>query len=198
MNHQGLDALAALAAAASQSPYPSAASNGASTASTASRSGGETVDTPSDKATAAPEVTSPPSAVPDMAAAQQWQQAIANAASSMASGALMSGPNNHLASLLGLSQQLNPAATNPNMIAIQQQMAMQQQLNYFQLLAHAAAANQQRQFVGTTAAHPATQPALSQAMGAPTTTTPFPNMNGACVCIHFFQSLSFSGGRRNA
>ena len=55
-------------------------------------------ETPSHKATA--EVTPPSSAVPDVAAVQQWQQTIANAASSMASGALTDCPNNHPASFV--------------------------------------------------------------------------------------------------
>ena len=183
MNNQGLDALAALAAAASHSPYPSI-SNGASHSN-----GGQKEEAQSDKKTSiadgaptqAPTVNPP---LPDMAA-QQWQQAIANAASSISA---LSGPGgqNNLA-LLGM-QQLNQAtaAANPNILAIQQQLAMQQQLNYYQLLAHAAT-QQQRQFssnhqVMNAAAVPGTAAttaqALSQVLGVHAVQTPFPNING--------------------
>ena len=181
MNNQGLDALAALAAAASHSPYPSV-TNGGSDNNVGQKE--EAKSTTSADAPAQTQTINP--SIPDMAA-QQWQQAIANAASSI--GALSgSGGQNNLA-LLGM-QQLNQAtATNPNIIAIQQQLAMQQQLNYYQLLAHAAATQQQRQFSANQVMNAATVPGtaptaaqtLSQVLGVHAGQTPFPSLNGTSV-----------------
>ena len=193
MNNQGLDALAALAAAASHTPYPNVAS-GRSTSNT----GGSKDETMNDKHAKSSEAAPPhvpPQAVnpsvPDFSAQQQWQQAIANAASSI--GAMAAGPNgqNNLA-LLGMQQQLNQAnvATNPNMLAIQQQLAMQQQLNYYQLLAHAAT-QQQRQFGANQVMNAATVPgtstaaqALSQVLGVHSQ-TPYPNVNGTFRFMYY-------------
>jgi hypothetical protein len=182
MNNQGLDALAALAAAASNSSYPNV-SNG-----TNHQTGAPKDEAKSDKSAkstdAAPQAHSQP-ANPSASeiAAQQWQQAIANAASSIS---VLSGPGaqNNLA-LLGMQQLNQAAATNPNIIAIQQQLAMQQQLNYYQLLAHTAS-QQQRQFgaanVPGTAASAAQ--ALSQVLGVHAQ-TPFSNVNGTFFCVQF-------------
>jgi hypothetical protein len=182
MSNQGLDALAALAAAASHSSYPSVSTG-------ESNNSGENEDAKSDKKTTSTDTTTKVQTVnpsiPDMAV-QQWQQAIANAASSI--GAL-SGPGgqSNLA-LLGM-QQLNQAtATNPNIIAIQQQMAIQQQLNYYQLLAHAAT-QQQRQFGANQVMNAASIPgtaataaqALSQVLGVHAVQTPIPNINGTSL-----------------
>ena len=162
MNSQGLDALAALAAAPTQCSYP-VVSNGTNTKSPSPKE-----EAKIDKTTANPSATE--------IAAQQWQQAIANAASSI-SALSGSGGQSNLA-LLGMQQLNQPTITNPNIIAFQQQLAMQQQLNYYQLLAHAAT-QQQRQFgasniPGTAAS--AVQ-ALSQVLGVHTQ-SPFSNVNG--------------------
>jgi hypothetical protein len=180
MNNQGLDALAALAAAASNSPYPILSSG------SSSKAGGPKDETKSDRTaqsnsdatTHLPTPSANPT-VPEIAA-QQWQQAIANAASSLSALSAPGGGGQSNLALLGMPQQLNPttAATNPNLIAIQQQLAMQQQLNYYQLLAHAAA-QQQRQFGAANvpgAAATAAQ-ALSQVLGVHTQ-TPFATVNG--------------------
>ena len=210
MNNQGLDALAALAAAASHSPYPSVSNNGGQQGKEETKNDNKTTTTSTDAPTQAPQTVNP--SLPEMAA-QQWQHAIANAASSI--GGALSGPNgqNNLA-LLGMQQQLHQAAaSNPNLIAIQQQLAMQQQLNYYQLLAHAASQQQQRQqqfganqamnaatTVPGTASAAATSSAaqaLSQVLGVHAVQqTPFPGINGtfhSCLSVYLYVcSISIS------
>lgn len=189
MNNQGLDALAALAAAASHSPYPSVSNGGSD------NNGGQKEAKSTTTTADAPAQAINPS-IPDMAA-QQWQQAIANAASSI-SALSGSGGQNNLA-LLGM-QQLNQAtATNPNIIAIQQQLAMQQQLNYYQLLAHAAATQQQRQFSANQVMNAATVPGtaptaaqtLSQVLGVNAVQTTFPNLNGTLVKVKMDRIVAY-------
>lgn len=204
MNNQGFDALAALAAAASNSSPPNVLIG---TSSNNNKSGGPKEEVKSDKTATSTDTSTPQGAagasrtqpvnasLPEIAA-QQWQQVIANAASSISALSGAGGPTN--LALLGMQQQLNQAtAANPNIIAIQQQLAMQQQLNYYQLLAHAAT-QQQRQFgahqvinAANTVPGTATSAAqaLSQVLGVPTATA-FPNVNGTFIMPVYFFTIS--------
>jgi hypothetical protein len=139
MNNEGLDALAALAAVASNTPCPPVVSSASN-----NNDGGHKEKSKDEKSSNRDSSQTVDPTMPGITA-QQWQQAIANAAASI--NVLAGGNNQNNLALLGL-QQLNygQAAANPGLVAIQQQLAMQQQLSYYQLLAHAAS-QQQRQFV---------------------------------------------------
>jgi hypothetical protein len=145
MSNQGLDALATLAAAASPT---------ANSAIAADKSGDMVgaVDEPnSDVSTtelgnSASILPSSSPLVPPMTGitAQQWQQAVVSAAASI--NALAGVGNQSNLANLGLQQLHQGPANNPTLMAIQQQLAMQQQMNYYQLLAQAT--SHQRPFSG--------------------------------------------------
>lgn len=139
-SNQGLDALAALAAAATPTTNSAAASaNGEELK--AKLAGGASAGDMSASSSLPPAS----SMVPPLSGitSQQWQQAVATAAASI--NALAGGvgnPNN----LLGMVNH-GTASNNPSLLAMQQQIAMQQHMNYYQLLAQAS--SQQRSFSGS-------------------------------------------------
>jgi hypothetical protein len=139
-SNQGLDALAALAAAATPSTHSvSGASNGDEPRV---KLGGPTAAVDLVASSALPPVSSLAPPLPGITS-QQWQQAVATAAASI--NALAGGvgnPNN----LMGMVNH-GTANNNPSLLAMQQQIAMQHQMSYYQLLAHAS--SQQRGFPGS-------------------------------------------------
>lgn len=166
MNNTGLEALAALASAvpASAAHSPSKESNAqgntnagntrlvTSAATNRGLSNTSSVASAPSASSSTPNSFQPGSGITQ----QQWQQVIAAAAASISA---FNG-NSNLALLAGI-QQLNQGNTS-SLVAMQQNLALQQQLNYYQMLAQA-----QKQMGNQGAAYVAQPaPAASSTSGA--------------------------------
>jgi hypothetical protein len=189
-SNQGLDALAALAAAAT--PTTNSSSGASNGEELKAKLGGGTISGDLGGSSTLPAASS---LAPPLAGitSQQWQQAVATAAASI--NALAGGVGNQN-NLMGMANH-GTAGSNPSLLAMHQQIAMQQQMSYYQLLAQAS--SQQRNFPGsqgvpsnivppppTIPMDAATSQALSLALAAQST---LPTVNGKL--IHCLLLLNF-------